>query len=544
MAPLFKAKPVPPRGESFVWLTAMGLAVGVTMVVGLLLLVFSHGITVFWPSRVTEFEFKDGKTKVAGEITRVQVKADGSGELQLHIGNKDAYGLSYRFISQSEIARQTMPEDIMAAERIEYGKAIFFPISLEMKQGGALMASSPEFADKLRSLVNEAAQRRKNIEIIEKRSIGAINRKMTALDAELRLLERDEKRDAAAREAIKLTIKETRASLQKEYETLATQARELQAQQKDNTLRYRLSTGVERTQSVGDIVNFHFPNRLGFIGRVGVFFHHIGGFLSQDPREANTDGGIFPAIFGTFVMTLMMSLLVTPFGVIAAIYLREYARQGFIVRAVRISVNNLAGVPSIVFGVFGLGFFVYLVGTEMDKYFFSNTLPTPTFGTGGIFWASLTLALLTLPVIIVATEEALVAVPRGIREAALAAGASKWQSIQRVVLPSAMPGILTGVVLAMARGAGEVAPLMLVGVVKLAPSLPLDTIAPFVHLDRKFMHLGFHIYDLGFQSPDSDAAKPMVFATALLLIVLVVIMNLTAILLRNHLRKKYAIGTF
>ncbi|MEI6535262.1 MAG: phosphate ABC transporter permease PstA [Verrucomicrobiaceae bacterium] len=267
-------------------------------------------------------------------------------------------------------------------------------------------------------------------------------------------------------------------------------------------------------------------------------------FLTQDPREANTEGGIFPAIFGTFVMTLMMSVLVTPFGVIAAIYLREYARQGFIVRAVRISVNNLAGVPSIVFGVFGLGFFVYLVGKGIDDRFFANSLPTPTFGTGGIFWASLTLALLTLPVIIVATEEALVAVPRGIREAALATGASKWQMIQRVVLPSAMPGILTGVVLAMARGAGEVAPLMLVGVVKLAPSLPLDTLAPFIHLDRKFMHLGFHIYDLGFQSPDSDAAKPMVFATALLLIVLVVIMNLTAILLRNHLRKKYAIGTF
>jgi len=283
---------------------------------------------------------------------------------------------------------------------------------------------------------------------------------------------------------------------------------------------------------------------LGLGGRLKIFFSRIWEFLSEDPREANTEGGIFPAIFGTFVMTVLMSLMVTPLGVIAAIYLREYAKQGALVRTVRICVNNLAGVPSIVFGVFGLGFFVYVLGSKVDQSFFSSALPTPTFGTGGILWASLTLALLTLPVIIVATEEALAAVPRGVREAALACGASKWQMIQRVVLPSAAPGVLTGVILSMARGAGEVAPLMLVGVVKLAPSLPIDGTFPFIHPERKFMHLGFHIYDLGFQSPDSEAAKPMVFATTLLLIALVVVMNLTAILIRNHLRKKYAASTF
>jgi phosphate transport system permease protein len=243
-------------------------------------------------------------------------------------------------------------------------------------------------------------------------------------------------------------------------------------------------------------------------------------------------------------MTVLMSLAVTPFGVVAAVYLREYARQGFIVRAVRIAVNNLAGVPSIVFGVFGLGFFVYLVGSTIDQVFFAEALPTPTFGTGGIMWASLTLALMTVPVVIVATEEALAAVPRGMREGSLACGASKWQTIQRIVLPAAAPGILTGLILAMARGAGEVAPLMLVGVVKLAPSLPIDTLLPFLHLERKFMHLGFHIYDLGFQSPDSEAAKPMVFATTLLLIALVVLLNLGAIFIRERLRRKYATGAF
>jgi len=211
---------------------------------------------------------------------------------------------------------------------------------------------------------------------------------------------------------------------------------------------------------------------------------------------------------------------------------------------VRIAVNNLAGVPSIVFGVFGLGFFVYSVGGTIDRIFFSEVLPTPTFGTGGILWASLTLALMNVPVVIVATEEALAAVPRGVREGSLACGASKWQTIQRVILPASAPGILTGLILAMARGAGEVAPLMLVGVVKLAPSLPLDTTYPFLHLDQKFMHLGFHIYDLGFQSPDSEAATPMVFATTFLLILLVVLLNLGAILIRERLRKKYATAAF
>jgi phosphate transport system permease protein len=237
-------------------------------------------------------------------------------------------------------------------------------------------------------------------------------------------------------------------------------------------------------------------------------------------------------------MVLLMSMLVVPFGVMAAVYLHEYARQGAIVRMVRIAVANLAGVPSIVFGLFGLGFFIYAVGGSIDSILYSEKLPSPTFGTGGILWASLTLALLTVPVVIVATEEALAAVPGANREGALALGSTKWEMIRRVVLPNAAPGILTGFILAVARGAGEVAPLMLTGAVKLAPEMPFDTAAPYFHLDRKFMHLGFHIYDLGFQSPNVEAAKPMVYATTLLLIGLVVLLNVTAIVLRARLRKR------
>jgi len=229
-----------------------------------------------------------------------------------------------------------------------------------------------------------------------------------------------------------------------------------------------------------------------------------------------------------------------PLGVLAALYLREYAKQGPLVRAVRIAVNNLAGVPSIVFGIFGLGFFVYGIGGSIDRLFYAESLPQPTFGTGGILWAAMTLALLTVPVVIVATEEGLAAVPRAVREGSLALGATKFETIRRVVLPAAAPGMLTGLILAIARAAGEVAPLMIVGMVKLAPALPLDHHFPFLHLDRKFMHLGFHIFDVGFQSPNVEATKPLVFATAFLLLVLVVAMNLTAIMVRNRLRRRYA----
>jgi len=301
--------------------------------------------------------------------------------------------------------------------------------------------------------------------------------------------------------------------------------------------------GAKELRSL-DIYRAYPANELTWLGRLGVYSGRLWEFVSGNPRESNTEGGIFPAIFGTVMMVILMCIVVVPLGVLAALYLREYAKQGALVRTVRIAVNNLAGVPSIVFGVFGLGFFVYFVGGGIDRLFFPEALPTPTFGTGGILWAALTLALLTVPVVIVASEEALAAVPRSMREASLAMGATKFQTILRVVLPAAAPGILTGLILAMARGAGEVAPLMLIGVVKLAPELPLDSFFPYMHLDRKFMHLGFHIYDVGFQSPNVEAAKPMVYTTTIFLLIIVVLLNLTAIIVRNKLREKYKTGAF
>lgn len=574
-----KARPV---GEQWVWLSSMGLAVGVLMVAGLLGLIIRNGLAVFWPKPVIEIELAEGSRfalrgtnviggAVAGVRTKVMQRTVADGDAARHvqkewhllIGNKDVYGASFRYVDLDAAVAVRRPERAIRVERMEYGPALGLPAALREADGTELAADDPAFDAALHAAVRDAAARRREIRRIERGQIGRISH-------ELQQLQRREKaagvsadrppNDLASLEANvgsptaagggdrmgseRAGIARRRLELQAEYEALAAHAADLRREQQARQFVYRLFTGETAAFPVGHIVAFHYPNAMGFAQKLAHFGSGLWRFMVDEPREANMEGGIFPAIFGTFVMTLLMSVAVMPFGILAAIYLREYARQGPFVRMVRISVNNLAGVPSIVFGVFGLGFFVYFVGGSLDQLFFADTLPTPTFGTGGILWAALTLALMTVPVVIVATEEALASVPRGAREGSLALGASKWQTIWRVVLPASAPGILTGLVLAMARGAGEVAPLMLVGVVKLAPSLPIDGIAPFVHLDRKFMHLGFHIFDLGFQSPDSEAAQPMVFATTLFLILLVVALNAGAIVVRERLRRRYAVGAF
>jgi phosphate transport system permease protein len=552
-----------PKGEVFVWVTGMGLAVGLVMVALLLVIIVSNGVSVFWPKRVALVTLEEGaeyrgSRQVAGvvmleqardarDLSPEQLASDDPRdrrEKQLFIGNRDVYGEAFRFLRLGAIAELSYPKDIALAERMEWGNAIFWPLRLELRDGGFIASDDAGFRDALARTLGEVNARRKAIDRIERRKIGRINLEMRELQLqENYLLHRAEEgggRDELSR------VRGRMDELQAAYEPLAARARELREEQRGVTLHYRLATGEERAAPMADFVHLIYPNQMGLFARAGAFVGGLWNFVTGYPREANTEGGIFPAIFGTVVMTLIMSVLVMPFGVLAAIYLREYAKQGPLVRAVRIAVNNLAGVPSIVYGIFGLGFFVYLVGGTIDQIFYPQALAsnTPTFGTGGILWASFTLALMTVPVVIVATEESLASVSRGVREGSLACGASKWQTIQRVVLPASAPGILTGLILAMARGAGEVAPLMLVGVVALAPNLPVDTTFPFIHLERKFMHLGFYIYDLGFQSPDSEAAKPMVFATTLVLITLVVLLNIVAIRLRNRLRKKYAAAKF
>ena len=525
------------KGEPWVWLTAAGLTFGVAMALGLFLLILFKGGASFWPRRIDLMEVSTGAAveKIAGYVTQETQRRDATGlheEIQVFRGNKDLNGEAFKYIDRMSIKATSRPESLLLVERLEYGPAIVTAVALE-SPAGRVEAGAADFQTKLADVLEDGQVARKKLLGIERKQIGAISRELEALG-----------RAEMGGEVAAGVAAARRVGLQASFDKLQAEAVVIRAKLAETNFLGLTADGRAVTYPAGNLLHVYPSNRAGFFERVRETLRRMTRFLIEDPREANTEGGVFPAIFGTVVMTLVMSLFVTPFGVIAAIYLREYASQGLFVRLVRISVNNLAGVPSIVFGVFGLAFFVYFVGGGIDRTFFADKLPTPTFGTPGILWASLTLALLTLPVVIVATEEALAAVPRGVREAALACGASKWQSIQRVVLPASLPGILTGVILAMARGAGEVAPLMLVGVVKLAPSLPIDGVAPFIHAERKFMHLGFHIYDLGFQSPDAEAAKPIVYATALLLLVVVISLNLTAILIRNRLKRRFAVSSF
>lgn len=250
-------------------------------------------------------------------------------------------------------------------------------------------------------------------------------------------------------------------------------------------------------------------------------------FLSTAPRDGMTAGGIFPALWGTAVLTLLMTIAVMPVGVITALYLSEYAPEGSRLAAVvRVAVQNLAGVPSVVFGLFGLGFFVRFVGERMDAALGGEL----KWGQPGLLWASLTLAVLTLPVVIVATEEALRTVPADLRSASLALGATKSQTLWRVVLPGAVPGILTGAILAVSRGAGEVAPILLTGAAYYLPDLPQS-------LSSQFMHLGYHTYVMATQSPDVDATRPLLYATVVVLLALTFTLNLVAIVIRSRSRR-------
>ncbi len=535
-----------PRGEAWVWFSGLGLIVGLGMVIGLLSLVFLNGATVFWAPPVPVAQLDDGRALI-GQLAQRRIRAGSPAdqpkyERQYQVGLRELNGNSYLWVDEARIKAETFPADILGLERVENGPAFVRPRSLRRSDGQVVAIAEPAFEAAFQAEVAAAAAVREKLVEITRHRIGDVNAAMDRARVGLRRAEDLKLADEIAARKAEIAV------LDERYAVLQAEAAKVTAGGAVAALVAQDAAGREVVVPLTQVIRAWFPNRLETWDRVKLFASRLAEFIFDEPREANTEGGLMPAIFGTLVMTVFMSLMVTPFGVITAIYLREYAQQGPLLRIVRISVNNLAGVPSIVFGVFGLGFFVYVLGGSLDQLFFADQLKynnnTPVFGTGGLLWCSLTLALMTLPVVIVATEEALAAVPRGMREASLATGASKWQTIRDILLPASAPGILTGVILAMARGAGEVAPLMLVGVVKLAPSLPFDGSFPFLHLDRKFMHLGFHVYDLGFQSPDSDAARPMVFATTLLLIVLVVCLNLGAIWIRNRLRARFKGASF
>jgi phosphate transport system permease protein len=532
------------QGEPWVWVTAGSLATAIAMIVGLLGYIAWRGAATFWPVPLDLVELRDGN-RALGEVAERETPATGGRRL-LRVANFELSGRHFEWFDDAQVAATTRPEWATAVERLEGGRFHGFPTRL--LHGDEVVAEGPEAAWQAFEREHPAVRRRFRQALrIDRVERGDVQRELRA--ARLAVVQAgvdaptDAARQEAAREAERVVVARVAAAT----ERLDAETARLRGENAGWALEFRTAANETLSLPLDQIVRAWQPNRLSLAGKFGVYLSRWGEFLGDDPREANSAGGVFPAIWGTVAMTLIMALLVAPFGVLAALYLKEYAGRGPVTTAVRVAINNLAGVPSIVYGAFGLGFFCYGLGAGIDELFFKASLVAdsqPTFGTGGLLWAALTLALLTLPVVIVATEEALAAVPNSMREGSYACGAGKWQTIRRIVLPRALPGIMTGLILAMARGAGEVAPLMLVGVKKLALDLPIDGTFPFVHPEREFMHLAYLIYDVGFQSPNAQAAQPMVFTITFLLVAIIALLNVTAIWIRSRLRKRYVAQQF
>ena len=536
-------------GSPWIWMTGGAVSISLISVLGLLAMIAWKGLSFFWPSEVVQFELEGSISKqtIIGEVydrelvptarlaaTGIDVSDFNKDEVErllIKTGNREYVDLDFRWILETDITEQSTPATLAVFERSKNGNFYGY---IE----GVIKDGKPVTGDKietLHELVERAVDLNDEALDLQNGDIGHINYELERL----RLQEKAYLLDDELTDERVAELAQARAELRNEYAVLEKELFALRKKAKREPVLVKDMRGEVVTIPLYQVLDVWLPNDMGFFSKLGHYFVQLGKFVSDDPREANTEGGVFPAIFGTVFMVMLMAVIVTPFGVVAAIYLHEYAAKNAVTKMIRIAVINLAGVPSIVYGVFGLGFFVYMLGGSLDQLFYPEAAPTPVFGTPGVMWSALTLAILTLPVVIVSTEEGLSRIPSTVRDGSLALGATKVETLWRIIIPMASPAIMTGLILAVARAAGEVAPLMLVGVVKMAPTLPLDGNFPYFHLDRKFMHLGFHIYDVGFQSPNVEAARPLVYATAFLLVSVIITLNITAIGIRNHLREKF-----
>lgn len=536
------------RNHRWRWLTAGAVALSLLAFILLITLLAWQGMRYFWPQPVTLFKVSGAQQLVLGEVTssqllsRQRLQASGAAlpdnlpaqvtRYLIKTGNRDFSDADFHHLLSSEIISSTRPTGVIALQRRVGGIAYGWFDGLR-ENGQPLIATN--MMRELQQRIKATRERQRQAEKIRRVAMAQLNDEMEQLDRRRQRLQHEQQYAAQAQSIYQAD----RAELQRQFRQQAQALGELTRENENTALVLRDVTGQQHLIPLSRIVAAWYPNAMSYGDKWRHFGHQLWHFVSGFSGGSLGEDGVFPAIFGTVLMVLLMSVVVMPLGVVAAIWLHEYAGNSLLTRLVRIAVVNLAGVPSIVYGVFGLGFFVWLVGGSLDKIFFAQSLPDPTFGTPGLLWASLTLALLTLPVVIVATEEGLSRIPQSLRQGSMALGATQAETLWHVVLPLSIPAMLTGLILAVARAAGETAPLMLVGVVKMVPELPVDTIFPYLHLDRKFMHLGFQIYDLAFQNPNSQADRPLVFATALLLVLIILALNLLAMVLRHRLRERY-----
>ncbi|EGR4343897.1 TPA: phosphate ABC transporter permease PstA [Vibrio cholerae] len=535
-------------GAPWIWLTGGAVSVSLIAVLGLLLVIGWRGLTYFWPAPLLQWQTPDGKTVVGQLYARESVpvshlkemnlplpeKVQAAGlatRLNIKVANRDLYGSDFIALLEFETEFKGAPQGWAVIERSRGGQLFGKPLRFDSTTGELDLPLERH----LRQALLEAEAIRDQVDTMVEQQVRVISSQLE----KLRLEKRRKQLNSQLSDEFLQHYVLSKSRLEKELAQVQTELDALRAPLEKQFLYLVDMQGETVSVPLSEILDFWYPNDMNFAQKLAEWGKQAWRFLSESPRESNSEGGVFPAIFGTVFLVIIMSIIVMPLGVIAAIYLHEYAQEGAFTRMIRVAVINLAGVPSIVYGVFGLGFFVYTIGASVDNLFYAERLPTPTFGTPGLLWSALTLAVLTLPVVIVATEEGLSRIPISVRHGSLALGATQFETIWRIVLPMASPAIITGLILAIARAAGEVAPLMLVGAVKLASSLPVDGEFPFIHLERKFMHLGFHIYDIGFQTNNIEAARPLVYATSFLLVTVIVALNLTAISIRNNLREKY-----
>ncbi|MCD8352475.1 MAG: phosphate ABC transporter permease PstA [Planctomycetaceae bacterium] len=530
-------------GKVWIFLCRACLILILAMMGLLAALIIANSFHALWPNRIEQVRMSTGESFL-GFPVNADVSPEGLPRLQYKVGNRELNsGADFRWVYERDIESRDYPGVAMLVSRTENGDFLGTLGGPEDNDTG----SPAHLLDRL-----DAYRARWNAEaeplLRQMATLGEEWQRihLAALKAGYEAKQASAAATAAEWESKLHFAQERESAIKALSERLMTEF----AQVKDGFARESVVLVAEDATRIvlplSAIVDVSWPNAMNPLEKLGRFAVNIWHLLTRYPREANTEGGIYPALFGTIMLVFLMAISAFPLGVAAGIYLREYAKDGFLPRIARVAVNNLAGVPSIVYGIFGLGFFIYGMGGTIDSLLYPERVAAGinTYGGGGIIWSALTLGLLTLPVVIVATEEALATVPSEIRQGSLALGATRFQTLVRVILPMASPGILTGFILAMARAAGEVAPLMLTGAVKSAHSLPLDGSWPFVHLERKFMHLGFHIYDMGFQSPNVEASKPLVYVTALVLLVLVFVLNFAAISLRKRMREKYAMKGF
>ncbi len=541
-------------GKPWIWLTSLAVTTSILLVLGILLFIGWNGLNHFWTQPVYQWQNQQGRT-VVGEVfqrqqidweqlsaeQQSQVPIELRSELEsqrvptierliIKVANRDVYG--HDFISTYTYLwpEPEQPQDILVLDRVKSGQFIGRAIALT-QEGQRYTDDLPA---RIKQAVDDANEIRAEIDSIVNDKVEPLSWQLQSNREQITALIQSGEQQGRLK-----ILTDRRQQLNDSRNEAEARVEQLQEILSSQSLWMRDMHGHSHLITMNQILDAWYPNAMSTGDKLKHWFSSLWNFIADDPRESNSEGGVFPAIFGTVLLVLLMSVAVMPLGVLAGVYLHEYAQNNWLTRLVRITVNNLAGVPSIVYGVFGLGFFVYSVGGTIDELFYSDALPAPTFGTPGLLWASLTLAMLTLPVVIVTIEDGLSRIPQSVRHGSFALGATKSETLLRVVLPMAMPAVLTALILAVARAAGEVAPLMLVGVVKLAPSLPIDGQFPYIHLERKFMHLGFHIYDVGFQTSNLEAAKSLVYATSMLLVTVIIGLNLIAIRIRNSLRESF-----